>query len=243
MSRLLRHVHRVTRRSRRRNYFSAGDNGYGTHAPFLRCSLDFLMAKSEKELTVFEVGTGGESSRIFQETLRSNDSVRLFSFENDITWSSKYRQAYPQHPRWWLLEDRDFQHWPTRISEELSRTSPDSASLGFIDSNPWESRIAALGALASADIFLIHDVDYFPHNGLFGREVRSIENSPSRLLRYGPLISRHLGSRDYGDIARSWIECFPRDPAYFTGPPTLVASNRIDVGSIRMPADSILLRL
>lgn len=127
------------------------------------------------------------------------------------------------------------------IAPKIRFVSVSAKVLAFIDSNPWSSRLTALNEVKNrADIFLIHDVDYFPHNKIFGTEFSGIKFGKSGLIRYGKLHKNNLGSRNYDDIAKFWIEAFPEFPGYFTGPPTFIGSNFLDVRNIGWSTKSIL---
>ena len=105
--------------------------------------------------------------------------------------------------------------------------------MSFIDSEPWESRTEALELLKlNSKIVVVHDVDYFPRNNLWGLEIDPIKNKPINKYFYGKLKSENLGLRNYDSIFEYWVEIFPIYPGYFTGPPMLIGSNFIDVRKI-----------
>jgi hypothetical protein len=214
---------------------------YGTHAEFLTASLNFLdkTRNLKQKLVMFEIGTGGLSSDIFQKAVRTKANCRLVSFENDANWSTIYTQEFATDPNWNLITS-DHSSWSEVLARELSKLDDDDLTLAFIDSAPWESRTQALESLKEdCTLILFHDVDYFPALGAFGREIRPIVYKPKSYLKYGPLEKQHLGLRTYGDVFVSWKEAFPVSPGYFTGPPTLIASNRINVNDIPLPMDAI----
>ncbi len=53
---------------------------------------------------------------------------------------------------------------------------------------------------------IIHDVDYFPDNNIFGKKIDK--------YKY-----------DFSDCFTKWKLYYPKKFAYHTGPPTLVGSN------------------
>jgi hypothetical protein len=170
----------------------------------------------------------------------SDDRISLFSFESDLKWIELHKKLYSHSTRHHLIYVENEQ-WDLNIVPKI-RSIPTSAKvLAFIDSYPWSSRVTALNVVKNrADIFLIHDVDYFPHNKIFGTEFSGIRFSKSGLVRYGKLNRINLGSRNYDDIAKFWIEAFPEFPGYFTGPPTLIGSNFHNVKNISWTPESII---
>ena len=212
-----------------------------THHDFLKASLDFLISKTPDNVEIFmvEVGTGGTSSRVMRSYLERYSQMRLISFENDFKWFQTYKINYSTNDRHALVFVEN-DSWDTTIKESLNKVSKNASVFSFIDSSPWESRIQALDVLRNrSDIFLIHDVDFFPHNNLFGKEIKPIKYAPANPFFYGKLKSKNLGLRDYEEIAQYWVEAFPRIPGYFTGPPTLIASEFYDIRSIQFPDGSI----
>jgi hypothetical protein len=230
---------RIARRIKRRIWpqvrFRVDPNS--THHDFLVASIDFIISRNPEnsQIVMIEVGTGGTSSRVMQSYLDRFSQIRLISFENDLKWLLTYEQDYPRSDRHSLafVEDNS---WTSTIEKYLTDVPESSKILAFIDSSPWESRIQALKVLrARSDLFLIHDVDYFPHNGLMGREIEPIKYAPANPFFYGKLKSKNLGLRDYDKVAKYWVEAFPRIPGYFTGPPTLIASEKLDVREVEFP--------
>lgn len=215
-------------------------NPYGTHSVFLESTLSFLREKGIKQKVLFEIGTGGKSSEIFQNFLNKNPDYKLISFEHDFSWVEKYRQSFPEGDNFRIVHVPTVEDWNQSIAFELSKVGPNNIALAFIDSSPWESRSTALSLLKDeAQIVLVHDVDYFPHHDLFGVENSPILKRPRNAFWYGRLLKENLGSRNYDDIFKVWIEVFPSKPAWFTGPPTLIGSNQLNVEDVSLPRNSI----
>lgn len=213
-----------------------------THRHFLEASVTHLtgITPPKSKIVLFEIGTGGESSRIMYEAMAANSNVYLVSFENDPKWLEIYKNMYLPHERHKFVSVSDDAHWTHIIKSELDLLEGDSILLSFIDSAPWESRSSAVRILNQrSSLVLIHDVDYFPHNQIFGSEVEEIKRKPLRLFRYGKLKSKFLGKRLYDDVFVSWVEVFPEVPGYFTGPPTLIGSNSLSVHQIILPLSTI----
>lgn len=221
-------------------YFQVDPNS--THREFLETTILFLLKKlqTSEKLVMLEVGTGGTSSEIMRRILESNDQTALYSFENDKTWYETYQKNYETHERHTNIFVEG-ENWKSTIDQVLNSLESDCVVFAFIDSSPWSSRVEALNTVKSiARVFLIHDVDYFPHNNLFGTELSPIKFSPRNPFIYGKLKTLNLGLRNYDDIAESWLEIFPQIPGYFTGPPTLVASDFVNVLEINFPLGSII---
>lgn len=214
-----------------------------THSVFLESTLKFALNEINRnqKLILFEIGTGGKSSEIMRRITDDNSNVELISFENDINWIQMYRENYSVHPRHELCQINDLQDWETKISIKLQSIPKESYLVSFIDSAPWESRVITLNLLKDiSQIVLIHDVDYFPHNKIFGVEKVAIKYKPKNRLHYGKLNSKYLGVRTYDKEFQSWVEVFPKKPGYFTGPPTLIGSNRIQILGINFDKNAII---
>jgi hypothetical protein len=213
-----------------------------THREFLEASIVHLLntTPSNSKIVLYEIGTGGESSRIMYKYMSEYENVYLVSFENNSKWLDIYRNMYLEHNRHKITRVEQDSEWPQTIENELKLLSEKTVLLSFIDSAPWESRTSALRILSGrSTLTLIHDVDYFPHNNVFGTEESEICKKPFAILRYGNLNSKHLGKRSYDDVFSSWVETFPIIPGYFSGPPTLIGSNSMSVHQIRLPEASI----
>jgi hypothetical protein len=213
-----------------------------THGYFLERTIQYLIDDLGKnqELVLFEFGTGGTSSKIMRNFLDNDNRIHLYSFESDLKWIELHKKLYSRCNRHRLVYV-DNEEWAVNIGREMGAISADARFLAFIDSYPWSSRVTALNEVKNrADIFLVHDVDYFPHNKIFGKELSNIRFNKSGLIRYGKLDRNYLGSRNYDDIAKFWVEAFPEFPGYFTGPPTLIGSNVHDVRTINWVPESII---
>jgi|LakMenEpi03Aug12_release.lakeMendotaPanAssembly.Ray.scaffolds.fasta_scaffold406968_1 hypothetical protein len=214
-----------------------------THGDFLLASMSYLAntSKIDAQIALFEIGTGGTSSKIMRSFLEENSSTKLYSFENSNEWVNVYKKKYKNHERHKIYFIHD-ENWELAIQDVLEKIPVGTKILAFIDSSPWESRITAFNTLAAAvDLFLIHDADYFPHNKIIGEENDPIKYAPRNTFYYGRLKLENLGSRNYDIFAKYWVEVFPMTPGYFTGPPTLIASNHLDVNEIPLPKKSMAL--
>jgi hypothetical protein len=213
----------------------------GTHDIFLRTSILHLLetTQSDQSIYLLEFGTGGKSSQIMREFMEENNRIKLFSFENSVNWLNKHKNLYSASQRHELIYVVD-EGWVESALTVLNLIPKGQISLAFIDSFPWSSRSSLVSAIGKhVDILLVHDVDYFPHNKIFGTELTPIQYRKTGVVRYGKLVVSLLGERNYDDVANFWVEAFPDEPGYYTGPPTLIASDIVDVRSFTWPNDTI----
>jgi predicted O-methyltransferase YrrM len=198
------------------------EESYGTHRQFLEQSLRLI----GPEKNVLEIGMGFNSTAIFRSYVERNSQARCISVENSDEYFVDVQRSLGEHVRHQFNKVGGDQSWFTVLTQLLK----DKWGLVFIDSSPWDSRTIALLMFRSlARIVVVHDVDYYPHNGLWGREYRGIALLP-RVSGENEL-GEH-GVRCYCDIFSSWVELFPTDPKWFTGPPTLVGSNFLNLDEI-----------
>lgn len=182
-----------------------------------------------------EIGTGGMSSEILQKALRRSPNLRVFSFENDSLWADKYLNDYPNQTHFELLRFTSADSLATHLEELISNLRDGKVSLAFIDSSPWESREVAVRALAHvAETVLVHDVDYFPRNRIFGQELVAPRFPNKMRLVHRPRAGE-LGLRSYSDVFSAWVELFPRRFASVYGPPTLLGSNLLSLEDLPIP--------
>ena len=213
----------------------------GTHEIFLTLSIKHLIEKADLNQTInlLEFGTGGKSSKIMREFMESDERIKLFSFENNINWLNKHKKFYPYNKNHELIYVKN-EDWVETSLKVLGNIMKSQLVFAFIDSAPWSSRSSLVRLIRQrSDIFLIHDVDYFPHNKIFGTELSPIQFRKTGLFRYGKLDLSLLGERNYDDSAKFWVEAFPDEPGYYTGPPTLIASDTFDVRFLTFPINTI----
>jgi hypothetical protein len=204
-------------------------------------SIKHLIEKAglNQTINLLEFGTGGKSSEIMREFMESDERIKLFSFENNINWLNKHKKIYPYHKSHELIYVEN-ENWVGTSLKVLDNITKSQSVLAFIDSAPWSSRSSLVNLIRQrSDIFLIHDVDYFPHNKIFGTELNPIQFRKTGLVRFGKLDPSLLGERNYDDSAKFWVEAFPDEPGYYTGPPTLIASDTLDVRFLGFPNKTI----
>jgi hypothetical protein len=130
-----------------------------------------------------------------------------------------------------VSEGTSWQFELEQLKQKLSRgTVGPSIDLAFIDQSPWDARTVGLYEVREhAKVVVIHDVDYFPENKIWG--LTQMPTQVSQFSARGPWIhtSNSVGRRDYSPLFKFWVEIFPKESSGPTGPPTLVASNFVDI--------------
>ena len=172
---------------------------YSTHQPFLKYYIQHTFGD------ILEFGTGDGSTGFILDLIKDTNR-RLISIENNKEWYDKMTNLYPP-------TSRHIYHF---VDDYKTFTLPKNVSgipysVVFIDSSPWESRIKAMNQFKNdAEYIIIHDVDYFPNNGLFGKIVKN----------------DIVPTFDFSDISNNYQLYYPKKPwPAPTGPPTLVFSN------------------
>jgi len=181
--------------------FSHRTNEFATHQPVL------YEAAARCTGPILELGAGEGSTRLLHAICRASGR-RLVTLDNDANWLRRYE---PLRCDWHEL--RAVRNWAKALTDP-SISSTDWGLI-FVDGKPWESRTLAVSLLKEkATYIIVHDCDYFPVHGIFGRVIAPLN---------GP---RDRGERDYSDTFKSWREYFPLEPWPYplTGPPTLLGS-------------------
>lgn len=168
---------------------------FGTHKDIL----DYYVKISSGD--ILELGTGNTSTSIVKKYINETPSRKLVSVDNDEDWLNKMLIDHPPsaNHNYILVHDWDY---------VLNELSTRKWGVVFIDQKPWEARTASLQTFKNtADYIIIHDVDYFPKNNIFGKVLNQFEF-------------------DFSDQFKDWKLYYPRGkwPSP-TGPPTLVGTN------------------
>jgi hypothetical protein len=186
-------------------------NPYGTHKYILKKVLKNLLIK-KKNITIVEVGSGENSTIFFSKFIKSNNGS-FFSFENNREYFDKIAKKVINTNK--INYVVNIKYDPNFYTVKNFEGNID---LLFIDSSPFASREEILNYFKNkAQIIILHDCDYFPNAGIFGKLIRPIKND------------NDVGYRNYDDVFKSWYEYFPKRFHGPTGPPTLVGSNLIDI--------------
>jgi hypothetical protein len=182
---------------------------YATHQPFL----EWYIKKTSGDIIEFGVGNGSTG---FILDLIKGTNRKLLSLENNKDWYNEIKNIYPPNDNHEYIFVNDW-------NEEIYKLDKNRYSIVFIDQNPWSARVTAMNYfLDSNDYILIHDVDYFPKNKLFGKIVPDTikRKNTKKRIKIEPKF-------DFSDKFKNWKLYYPKKPwPCSTGPPTLVGSNK-----------------
>ena len=129
---------------------------FGTHKDIL----DYYVKISSGD--ILELGTGNTSTSIVKKYINENPSRKLVSVDNDEDWLNKMLVDHPPSANHNYILVRDWDY-------VLNELSTRKWGVVFIDQKPWEARTDSLQTFKNtADYIIIHDVDYFPKNKIFG---------------------------------------------------------------------------
>lgn len=169
---------------------------YATHQEFLKYYIEHTTGD------IIEFGIGDGSTGFILNLIKETDR-KLVSVENNRSWFDKIKAQYPEKKNHhYVFVELD---WETTIKS----FNPSEYSVVFIDQSPWEARQLTLNHFKmESDYIIVHDVDYFPNNGYFGKKISEF-------------------SYDFSDCFSQWELYYPKKPwPSPTGPPTLVGSNK-----------------
>ncbi|MFZ4100216.1 MAG: hypothetical protein ACOYKZ_07835 [Chlamydiia bacterium] len=197
------------------------DDPVATHQPIL-----YQVARATRG-PIIEFGCGKGSTPLLHELCKEQGRM-LISLDDDAAWlqslADRYRgDGYEEDNQGWHqfylvpgkgpTRSEDPAHWVAFIE---SNTWLNSLHYGccFIDQAPWLARFETLKRFAAhSDYVVLHDCDYFPVHGIFGRTIK-------------PTVNKQPGVFDFSDVFRVSQVFFPPAPwPGETGPPTLVGSN------------------
>lgn len=176
---------------------------------------------------IIEFGCGNGSTDLLHE-ICEKEGRTLITLEDDLEWLNKFAQKYlgqgynPDNSGWHKfyyvpgknLNDRENPaHWISFMDNFEPLTSLHF-DVCFIDQAPWLARYETVKRMKDkARFVLVHDVDYFPMNNIFGKTIK-------------PIINREPGEFDFSDVFSTFRVYFPNQPwPGFSGPPTLLGSN------------------
>jgi len=169
---------------------------------------------------IIEFGCGHGSTDLLHE-ICEREGRTLITLEDDWNWLNKFASKYkdsPWHKFFYVpgkdknnLEDPS--HW-VRFLNQFALLDDLVFDVCFIDQSPWLARYETVKRMKDrARYVLVHDVDYFPMNRIFGKVIK-------------PIIKRNEGIFDFHDVFTYFKVYFPNQPwPGDTGPPTLLGSN------------------
>ena len=173
------------------------NNPYFTHQKYLIEELNKL--PKDRELICLEFGAGDGSSSIFREYVEANDKLTVYSFESKYEWFNSMSSKY-KHERYRF---QFVNNW----NDFLARKNFDKKyDLIFIDSNPWDARIATINKMKDkSPTFILHDYDFY-NKGFYDKDIFSVGEKSFFKSRF----------KDH----------FVFEPHYDELPPTLVLRNK-----------------
>ncbi len=192
-------------------------NPYSTHQPVL-----YAVVKSTSG-PVIEFGTGFGSTDLLHEMCKKEGRI-LISLDDDREWLSKFKKKYlgdgykKDNSGWhkfYYVPGRNGEspnHWVNFINN-CKLIQDLTFDVCFIDQAPWLARFETLKLMKEKSLFiLVHDVDYFARNKIFGTEIKQVtQDTP--------------GIYDFSDVLTHSKTYFPNAPwVCETGPPTLLGS-------------------
>lgn len=193
--------------------FEHRTNCYCTHHPIL------FEVVSLTTGPIIEFGCGYGSTDFLHEMCKENKRV-LISLDDDLDRIKRFKEKYQGDSEWHKIifvpgkpdDIESPEHWVKFLYEFLRNTTFD---LCVIDQHPWLGRYETLQFMKDkAKFIVLHDCDYFPRNGIFGRVIRPT------IHFYAP------GVFDFSDVFKWYKVYFPLYPwPGESGPPTLLGSN------------------
>lgn len=194
---------------------------WSTHQPVLSA------AAASTSGPIIEFGSGYGSTDLLHEICERDGRI-LITLDDDLEWLNKFAQKYlgkgyyPGNTGWhkfFYVPGKDSAnpdspaHW-VRFLKHFDLLDQMDFDVCFIDQSPWLGRYETLKIMKNrARFVIVHDVDYFPGNGIFGKVIKPIKKGIE-------------GKFDFSDVFSTFRVYFPNPPwPSDSGPPTLIGSN------------------
>ena len=195
--------------------FSHRTDAYQTHQPVL-----YEMAMQTCG-PIIEFGCGYGSTELLHEICKA-DKRLLISLDDNWEWLNIFKEKYKCDSEWHKFlfvpgkpskDSPSAEHW-IKFMHTCDLLQKSSFDICFIDQSPWQGRVETLKYMKDkARFFIIHDCDYFPRVGLFGKTII-------------PIIGNSPGIFDFSDVFQCFKVYFPIYPGRgWFGPPTLVGTD------------------
>jgi hypothetical protein len=205
--------------------FSHRTDPFATHQPVL---YEVAMHTAGP---IIEFGCGKGSTELLHEICKKQGRL-LITLDDDENWLKKFTKKYEgdgytkENSGWhkfYFVPGKGFnnergQHW-IKFLEENEEIQSISFDLCFIDQSPWMARYETLKRFKDkARYVIIHDVDYFPNQKIFGKIITQIDRNGKEIKEF-----------DFSDVFQSFKIYFPLKPwPLLSGPPTLLGSNFVE---------------
>jgi hypothetical protein len=196
-------------------------NPYATHQHVLKA----IVQKTTGP--IIEFGSGDGSTDVLHEMCKKNKRL-LITLDDDLNWLDRYRRKYLgdgynlENTGWHKIifvpgkkKGGNPAHW-VKFFESFKLLQTVNFDVCFIDQAPWLARFETVKLLKDkAHYIIVHDCDYFPANGIFGKILKPLDR-----------IHHIPGEFDFSDIFLFSKTYYPSQPwPGDTGPPTLIGSN------------------
>lgn len=201
--------------------FSYKINGFATHQPVL---YEITMRTKGP---IIEFGCGDGSTKLLHEICK-RDHRLLISIDDNREWFDKCRNqfigdGYAEDNSGWhqfyfvegKKDNLNPEHW-IKFLQNFEPLQTVDFDICFVDQSPWLARHETIKLMKNrARYIVLHDCDYFPHNNIFGKEIRPID-----------IVDQIAGVYDFSDQFKYFEVYFPKKPwVGITGQPTLIGSN------------------
>ena len=190
-------------------------NSFATHQPVL------IEVINKTSGNIIELGCGDGSTKLIKQLIKNTDR-KLISLESDREWFNKFAPlADKNHSLFYVDATNDDIATTGEIWVDFIKQNELISGLTFevclIDQSPWIARTYCLEYFKNIVKFIIlHDVDYFPKNKLWGEII-------DRKIRHEKIKLEMI----FDDVVTNYKVYYPPFD-YFalnTGPPTLLCSN------------------
>lgn len=173
-------------------------NSFNTHQPFLKYYVENTLDN------ILEFGCGYGSTPMLRNLIENTDR-KLYTFESDLVWLKQMQQEFPSNDNHEYIYVPEWNNLIPGLSNKFG-----NLSVVFIDQSPWEARYKTLLEFKNkSEYIIIHDVDWFPENKMFGQKIADFNYT-------------------FNDVADSWKLYYPKKPwPAPTGPPTLVIGENL----------------
>ena len=204
---------------------------FGTHRPVL-----IELIKRTKG-NIIEFGCGNSSTVLIRQLIGDQDRI-LVSLESNLEWFNKFKHLENSNHKLFYVDASNIDNEQTGETWiNFIKATPFINDLKFdvcfIDQSPWTARTYCLEHFKDICPFIVvHDVDYFPGTGKWGKIINQISTQNKSLAKY---------EFDFSDKLAQFMVFYPPEIHFAgpTGPPTLLCSNIVDVCDFLKMTESI----